>query len=157
MTTTTTPTSLTITRTIAAPPQRVYDAWIDPAVRKTWWAAAPGMTCDLCDLDTRVGGRYRINMKNPDGKEFITVGEFVEVDPPRRLVFTWTWENACDEEAGVASVDTLVTVAIEPEADGTHVTVTHERFTSEASRDEHNGGWTGCLDNFIAVMEADAA
>lgn len=143
-------TRLKITRTFAAPPQRVFDAWVDPVQRMAWWSAEPGLKCDVCEIDPRVGGTYRVNMKTADqSKEFITVGEFLEFDPPSRLVFTWSWENPDDPVQ-----NTKVTIDFRPVADGTELTLVHEGFTTAPLRDDHSHGWHGCFDSLAKFVTA---
>lgn len=146
------PTRLRMTRTIKAPPERVFDAWINPELRKQWWSARPGMICDRFEIEPRVGGAYRINMWTPDrAHEYVTVGEIREFDPPRRLAMTWTWEagncgNSEPPNPGASARDTLLEIDFLPDADGgTLLTLTHSRFDDQPQRDDHHGGWTGCL------------
>ena len=133
-----------LTKLLRVPRQRVYDAWLDPEIRRQWWCAAPEMSCSVCDIDATVDGRYRINMEGPDGKEWVTIGKFVELDPPSKLSFTWTWEH--DETFGG---DSLVTVELfETEFEGnpaTELVLTHEKLTTPHMRSEHTSGWFGCL------------
>ena len=59
-----------------------------------WMRPEPGMAVPLASMDLRVGGRFRIQMKKPDGEFFTAAGVFQEVKPPERLVYTWDWEKA---------------------------------------------------------------
>ncbi len=142
-----------LTRLIKAPRQKVYDAWLDPDVRRQWWCATDEMTCGVCDLDPTPGGDYRINMCK-DGKEWVTVGRFVELDPPRKLVFTWSWEGM---DFGK---DSRVTVELfETDFDGrpaTELVLMHEQLKTPHERSEHTSGWLGCLKS-LSKMFADAA
>lgn len=132
-----------ITRTIAAPRQKVFDAWVKPELRKQWWKAHPGMTCQVCDIDATEGGTYRINMTEGD-KEYITVGRFLEVIEPEKLVFTWRWESWRDSHA-----DSIVTVELRDVGGKTELTLTHEKLPDANSAKEHTEGWNGCLDTLI--------
>ena len=86
-------TFLNVTRTFAAPREAVYEAWTDPEHLKQWWGPE-GMDAPVAELDVRSGGKYRTCMRSPDGKQEMWVGgEYVEVSPPQRLVFTWAWEH----------------------------------------------------------------
>lgn len=105
------------------------------------------MICTCCEIDPRPGGHYRIGMKKQD-EEYITVGEFLEVVEPQKLVFTWSWEYPAD---GVKN--TLVTVEFRQVDNGTEIKLTHDRFPSDKSRDNHNQGWTGCLEHLLQLME----
>ena len=72
-----------------------------------------------------------------------------EIDPPHRLVFTWTWEPP-DRHAGI---ETLVTVVLEASGDETEVVVTHDRFPTNASRDRHETGWDTTLDRLEVLLK----
>ena len=76
---------------VEAPPQRVFDAMIDPEQVAEWWGPE-GFTCPAVSLDPRVGGAYRIAMQPPEGELFHLAGEYVEVEPPSRLAYTFRWE-----------------------------------------------------------------
>jgi uncharacterized protein YndB with AHSA1/START domain len=124
---------LTITRTLAFPVDRVWRAMTDPAALAAWfWPQRFGPTAEV---DLRVGGRYRI-----DGPAagMAASGEYVTVEPPHKLVFTWVW----DGEPG----ETLVTVDLTPTAGGTELTLRHARFPDDQQRDQHAQGWYDCLD-----------
>ena len=87
------PGPLRLERTFAAPAHAVFDAWTSAAVLRQWWPAGPGWEMPVAEVDARVGGALRLVMRHPEGKEFGGSGEYIEVDPPRRLVFTWTWDS----------------------------------------------------------------
>jgi len=80
--------SLTLTREYAAPPERLWQAWTEAKALKQWWGPAPGEPVSVAELDVRVGGSLRIVMQGPDGNKYPMKGEFREVTPPERLVFT---------------------------------------------------------------------
>ena len=141
--------ALEVRRTFAASPQRVFDAWTRPEALKSW--AAPGaMTAPVVEVDLRVGGGYRIHMSAPDGKEHRVIGVYREVDPPRRLVYTWTWETNPDV------TDSIVTVEFHDRGTSTEVVLRHEKLPSAESRDRHTVGWEGCFDKLETVVTAAA-
>jgi uncharacterized protein YndB with AHSA1/START domain len=78
-------------------------------------------------------------MRDPDGDEHRVSGTYREIEPDRRLVFTWAWESTPERES-------LVTVELRPLASGTELVLTHERFADADTRDRHDEGWAGCLD-----------
>jgi uncharacterized protein YndB with AHSA1/START domain len=89
------------------------------------------------------------------GQVHTVVGEYLEVDRPRRLVYTWSWEGEPAEMAG--SERTLVTVEFHDDDGLTRVVLTHAGFAGERVRDMHVHGWSGCLDNLARrVFPADA-
>lgn len=148
MTTTSTANELTITRLIPAGIGQTFDAWVVPEMRMKWWAAKEGMTCDTCEIDARVGGRYRINMKTPDeAHQYIVVGAFTEFDRPNRLAMTWSWEPGSEDpsEPGSFARDTRVEIDFESVEGGTLVRVHHSGFADAEHCSNHVEGWTGCL------------
>jgi uncharacterized protein YndB with AHSA1/START domain len=143
-------TTLQLRRTFPAPRERVFRAWTTPEEMKRWQAPRP-MTTPFAEVDLRVGGRYRIHMRAPDGAEHRVAGVYREVDPPRRLVYTWAWESGPDQ------TETLVTVEFFDRGGATEVVLTHALFSSEEARGRHEHGWTGCLDNLAEALAADSA
>jgi uncharacterized protein YndB with AHSA1/START domain len=139
--------SLEVRRIIPASPARVYDAWTTPELLMQWFAPASDYTVIVHRADTRVGGTYRIEMRHTSGASHIVVGEYRELDRPTRLSFTWGWE-------GAPVSDTLVTVEFHPNGTGTEVVLVHTRFATEAERNEHLKGWTGCLNRLTTTLSA---
>ncbi len=78
--------TLVLRRSLKAPQERAFKAWTLPEHIQQWMRPEPGMVVPLVRVDLRVGGKFRIQMKNPDGEYFTAVGEFREVNPPERLV-----------------------------------------------------------------------
>jgi uncharacterized protein YndB with AHSA1/START domain len=130
--------SLTIRRRIAASPGKVFAAWTDPRQVMRWWGPAGAETV-RAEMDLRVGGRFLKVARTADGEEHEASGVYREVIPDEKLVFTWAWRDTPERE-------TLVTVALRPDGDGTILTLTHEQFADEPARDRHNAGWSGALD-----------
>jgi uncharacterized protein YndB with AHSA1/START domain len=134
-------TSLEIKRFINAPPACVYAAWIDPAQLKEWFGPEWVQTRELV-AEARVGGKFRWNLIDCDGQEKTIEGEYREIIPGKKIVFTWkhkddkAWENRAS----------IVTVEFSPRNGGTEVRLTHVQLPSEESRDEHNRGWKSVLD-----------
>lgn len=136
--------TITISRTVAASPGRVFDAWTDVAQLAAWWW--PQLAGTTYDVDARTGGRYRIS--SPAIGATVS-GVFTEVDRPRRLAFTWSWQDDGESE-GV--VEDTVLVTFEPEAAGTVVTVAH---TSTAHEPEGGAeqGWNDVMDRLVGVCD----
>jgi uncharacterized protein YndB with AHSA1/START domain len=93
----------------------------------------------------RVGGRYRVIFRVPDGEQHDVSGVYREVVPKQKLVFTWAWISTPERES-------LVTVALKRDGDGTLLTLTHEQFFDEPARDRHRSGWSGVLDNLESYV-----
>jgi uncharacterized protein YndB with AHSA1/START domain len=143
---------LRLERTIPAPCGAVFDAWTNPEVLRRWWAANPGWDSPLAEVDLRVGGGYRLSMRDPETGDVHTVGgEYLEVSPPHRISYTWTWEGS-DESA--ASSGSVVTVDFEEHDGATRVVLVHTGFGDEIEPQKHAHGWNGCLDNLTARVFA---
>ena len=139
-------TVLRLSRRFNAPRERVFDAWTNADVLRQWWAAQPNMDTPTAEVDVRPGGRYKLAMRDTDTGEVHTlVGEYREVQPPERLVYTWTWESNADAMRG--SENTIVEVDFREDGDATEVVVTHTGFATPELRDLHTHGWNGVLDN----------
>ena len=137
-----------IRRVIKAPRDRVYAAWTDPAQMKHWFGPADVKTNNLV-VDARVGGEFRWDLTNAEGEEMTMLGEFRELQPGRKIVFTWQWQ---DDEDWADHVS-VVTVNLSDCDGGTELSLTHEDLPNEKSRDGHGRGWNSALDkleNFVA-------
>lgn len=139
------PRSLTARQRYDAPAELVFKAFTDPLLLPRWFSPAPDIAMDVLAHELRPGGRYRFRYRQPDGSISIVAGEFLEIVPPERLVFTWTWEEP-DPHAGIK---TLVTVAVLDDGRGSEVVVTHEHFPDDASRSRHDQGWRGTLARLV--------
>jgi glutathione S-transferase len=128
--------TLEVRRTIRAPRQRVFDAWTKAEELTRWHAPAPA-SVNAADVDLRVGGAWQIHMRGADGQAYRVHGTYREIDPPRRLVYTWSWSHD--------PVDTTVTVEFHERGDATEVVLRHDGLASLASRERHEHGWVGCF------------
>ena len=140
--------TIRISRTVAGSPDRVFEAWTDVAQLAAWWW--PQLTGTTYDVDARPGGHYRIS--SPTIGATVS-GVYTEVDRPRRLVFTWSWEDAGEPEAVVE--DTVV-VTFEPEVDGTVVTVAHTSVAHEPDGGAEQG-WSDVMDRLVRLFAGSAA
>lgn len=125
-------TEIMIRRQFNAPPDIVFRAWTDPELVKLWWAPQGlGVSIVSCDADLRVGGRYRYVLRNPDGETMAFSGEYREIEPAQRLVYTQVLELMSDagealievtfsEVGGLTSVVSLETY---PSAEVRHIVV----------------------------------
>lgn len=136
--------SLTIRRRIKASPAAVYAAWTEPEKMIGWWGTAGAETLHA-EADPVVGGRFRVIFRAADGEVHNVSGTYQEVVPNRKLVFSWAWVTTPERES-------LVTVMLRPDGDGTVLTLTHERFFDRKARDDHRRGWGETLDNLAAFL-----
>jgi uncharacterized protein YndB with AHSA1/START domain len=129
--------TLVVRETIRATPERLFAAWTRPEQLMQWWGPE-GVTCTAAEVDLKVGGAYRIANRFPDGTLLWITGNFEVIEPPHRLVYTWS----TGMEPGASE---RVTVRFAAHGDATEVSVTHERIRDAALRDMHEKGWLGCL------------
>ena len=133
--------SLEIKRFINAPRARVYEAWTNPAQLREWFGPENVQTRELV-ADARIGGKFRWDLTNSEGEEMTVHGEYRELQPGRKIVFTWQWDDDENWEEHVS----LVTVELSDRDGGTEVRLIHEKLPSEESRDRHTEGWNSVLD-----------
>jgi uncharacterized protein YndB with AHSA1/START domain len=138
-------TTLRMKRTYAAPAQRVFDAFTSEEVMRRWWHAERDWETTEAEVDLRVGGAVRVVMRNPHKDiEYGGGGTYTEIEPPRRLAFTWTWDG--EDRQGLIELDF-------EDQDGTTVV----RFTHSGLRDEetvrsHEDGWGKAFANLERVL-----
>ena len=139
-------TTLHIEREFAAPAQAVFDAWTSEEVLRRWFHAERGWETSEAAVDLRVGGEVRVVMRDPaTGAEYGGGGRYAEIDPPRRLAFTWLWDDS--------GTRTLIELDFE-EADGvTTVRFHHSGLWDEEAVRSHEDGWTKCFNNLDRALE----
>jgi uncharacterized protein YndB with AHSA1/START domain len=139
---------LRLERTFRAPAQAVFDAWTTPEMLRLWWPAGSDWETPVAEVDPRVGGRLRLVMRSPNGEEFGGRGEYVELSPPARLTFTWTWDGHQQHEG-----TQLIEVDLEERPDGTtNVVLTNRGIGDEEARRSHREGWDASFDNLDRVL-----
>ncbi|MGE3831442.1 MAG: SRPBCC domain-containing protein [Parvibaculaceae bacterium] len=138
--------SLTIRRRFNTAPAKVYAAWTEPAQIVRWFG--PGRAeVRKAEIDLREGGRFHIIFYSPeDGEDHDVSGVYREVVKDRTLCFTWAWKSTPERES-------LVTVTLKPDGDGTWLTLHHEQFFDQAARDAHHFGWSGTLERLAGLFE----
>lgn len=139
-------TSLTLVRRIAARPSLVFEAMIADDGIRGWWGPDGGPVL-IAESDPRVGGRFRVRFRMLDGSEHECSGEYLEVDPPRRLAMSFRWHGAADD-TGPSRID----IALTPTPGGTELVFTHSRLRDEEVRVSHTWGWNGALDKLEAMF-----
>ncbi len=137
--------SLTLTRSYPVAPEKVWRAWTDPQALKQWFKPDPSWLVPLVEADVRVGGHYRILMKDTKGQEFDLTGVYREVVPNSRLVMTWGWRNQPGHES-------LVTVTLRRAGKGTELVLRHERYIDMENEATHQEGWNGALDQLGGLL-----
>lgn len=142
---------LEIKRFINAPRERVYAAWTDPAQLKQWFGPENVRTRNLI-ADARVGGQFRWDLTNSEGEEMTMLGEYRELQPGRKIQFTWQWQDDEDWEHCVS----IVTVELSDHDGGTEVRLKHEQLPTEQSRDGHTQGWNSALDKLEKFFSSNS-
>jgi uncharacterized protein YndB with AHSA1/START domain len=133
-----------VSRRIAASPEQVFDAWLDPDTARHWLFATEGGVMERCEIDPRVGGSFRIDERR--GAELAEhFGTYVEIDRPRRLVMDF----------GTSFEETLtrITVTIVPDGDGSLLTLLHEGVWTDWA-EKTRQGWTMVIERLAKVVEA---
>lgn len=128
---------VTVNRRIGAPVEAVFDAWLDPDMLARFMIPGDGMSVPKAEADAREGGRFTIIMA-AGADEIPHGGEYKEINPHSRLVFTWESPFSID--------GSTVTLNFADSGDGgTDLELIHVKFPSEESRNNHEGGWKSIL------------
>jgi uncharacterized protein YndB with AHSA1/START domain len=135
-----------VERRIEARPETVFSFFIDPERYRKWQGIE-------AELDPRPGGIFQVTVTGRS--RTIMRGEFVEIDPPQRLVFTWGWEqfDGSPEGMKVKPGMSTVEVTLVPDGDGTIVRLRHSGLPTEAALQFHSAGWNLTIDRLVAVSE----
>ena len=148
------PSEVCIERTIDAPPDKVFRAWIDPEAVKKWfvhqatvhWTRNP-------EIDSKADGHFSWSVVSDDNdqEEFVFHGTYREVEPGKKLAFTWEWQTLPIE--GVDGPGkTLVTIEFLRQGDSTKIVLTQSGLPKEAARNAHDKGWNRCLDGISKLL-----
>ena len=139
------PTPLRITRRFDAPPARIFDAFVEPAMAREWLFTSPNTDLDAREvaIDLRPGGAWRMTNPMPD-QEIVGVGEYLEIDRPRRLAFTFSIPQFGPGE------DRIV-VELEPGDGGTVLTLSQELLPAE-HHDATRQGWAQMFERLDALL-----
>jgi uncharacterized protein YndB with AHSA1/START domain len=138
-------TTLHMQRAFNAPAQAVFDAWTSEEVMRRWWHAEHDWETTVAEVDLRVGGAVRVVMRNPhEAVEYGGGGQYTEIDPPRRLAFTWIWDD--DDTRQLIELDF-------EETDGvTVVRFTHSHLWDEEAVRSFEEGWGKAFDNLERAL-----
>jgi uncharacterized protein YndB with AHSA1/START domain len=129
-----------------AAPERVFAAWTRPEALKLWWCPAGWRPAQI-EVDLRLGGRYRLSMTRQSCIQSVTVhGRFLEIEPARRLVYTWLWDGAFPDMP-----ETTVTVDFNAVAGGTELSLRQEALAMPLCV-QHLSAWTAALDRISRII-----
>jgi len=135
---------VTLSMTIHAAPETVFRFFTDPARFARWWAAPGG---GKATIEPRVGGAVRIEYV---GGGAVMAGKVLEIDEPRRFVFTWGYEKGND---AVAAGSSRVEIALKEVSEGTLLTLTHSGLPTPEQRAGHRTGWR----HYLSCMAVECA
>lgn len=139
---------LVLSRTLDAPRVLVFKVWTNPEFLTRWWGPSD-FTLPFCETDFRVGGAYRFCMRSPAGEDHWVWGVYREIVEPKLIVFTWDREDI----DGRQRRNSLVTVTFAETEGKTLLTLRHSDFATKWDRDDHQGGWTQCLERLAEFVE----
>ena len=133
-----------ISRTLPAPPDLVWRAFTDPNALTAWFW--PSRLVPRVQAEPKVGGRFRISSGVGRGMALAVSGEYLVVEEPKRLEFTWCWDGG--------DGTSRVSVAMAPADQETELTVEHTNCTDDEDRDAQARGWRDCLDRLPDWLKA---
>ena len=143
--------TLSLTRDFNAPREKVFQAWTDPEILVKWFGPQ-GVTTESAQIDLTVGGKYQFTLRLPDGQIATHQGEYREIDPPNKLVFTGILDGqGCEGSAGLYA-ETVISIEFEDMGSATRLILTHDFLPSETSKESHSFGWNGSFDRLAEIL-----
>jgi uncharacterized protein YndB with AHSA1/START domain len=133
-----------VRRRVRAGAEQIFDLWTKPDLMVRWMSPFPGAVDCKATCDPRPGGNFSLYMSSGEASREVS-GTYVEIDRPRKLVFTWTGPLTND-------VNTLVTVELNSRGDETDLVLTHERLPAPAIFEGHTRGWGNILDHLAEAI-----
>jgi uncharacterized protein YndB with AHSA1/START domain len=151
---------MTITRVFDAPRELVWKAWTDPKYVMQWWGPK-GFTCPTCKIDFRVGGKFLIGMKSPEGQEFYNGGEYHEIVEHEKIVSSMYFADKDGNKVEAAELgiehaaieDAYDVTLFEDLGDGrTKLTFIGNETAEDATASGQAEGWNQILEKIAAVV-----
>ena len=139
--------SVQIRRRVKATAEEIFELWTKPDLMVRWMSPFPGAVDCKASSDLRPGGAFSLVMRSQDASRDVS-GTYVQIDRPRKLVFTWVGPLT-------NNVRTLVTVELTPSGDETELVLTHERLPTSAIVEGHTKGWGHILDHLADAVSND--
>ena len=136
-----------VRRRVKARAEEIFDLWTQPDLMARWMSPFPGAVDCKASADLRPGGAFSLFMSSGEASREVS-GTYVEIDRPRKLVFTWIGPLT-------NNVNTLVTVELNPRGDETDLVLTHERLPTTAIVEGHTRGWGNILDHLANAVAKD--
>jgi uncharacterized protein YndB with AHSA1/START domain len=139
------------TRVFDAPAEQVFALLTEPTELAKWWGPHGFETPDI-DIDPRVGGSLRFTMQPPDGDSFHLSGEFLQIEFPSRLRFTFRWDEPVPDDR-----ETVVELSLDSLGGRTTVMLTQGAFATEERLDLHRRGWADSFEKLDAILRDGGA
>ena len=124
----------------------MFDAWTHAEIIAQWFGPE-GFIVSSSSLDLTVGGRYLVEIISPDDNVIKHFGEYVEINRPNSLIFTWMLDDQQCQGSRSQLADTLVTISLRRLENGTELTLTHEKLPSQSAFDGHQFGWNSSFNS----------
>ena len=134
-----------VRRLLPAPPDVVYDEWLDPGALADWMCPRPAR-CRNIESEPRLGGQLRIDIED-GGTEFWVSGEYLVLDPPRRLSFSWSCSTWPDP-----SLQSVVNVLLEPHDGGQTLMTIEHTLLPPGLAGQHQRGWAAIADQLAGEL-----
>jgi uncharacterized protein YndB with AHSA1/START domain len=138
---------LDMRRTFRAPRELVFRAFTQAEMLRHWICPA-GYGIGAAHADPRVGGRFHVEMRSPEGTVYRADGFYIEMRPPELLVLTWTWAAGHT----MPDVETVIRIEFSAQGEETLMVMTHSGLVSEAERAAHEEGWNGAFDKLAVLL-----
>lgn len=136
-------------RVLRAPPATVFEALVRPELMRRWMCPE-FVTLAHVEADARPGGRFRIEMRKPDGVIYPAAGTYLEVRAPEFLAFSWQW----DAPHPMAGVATEIRITLTPQGEHTHLLMSHYGLPTDEERSGHHTGWSSALNQLERLYPA---
>jgi uncharacterized protein YndB with AHSA1/START domain len=136
-----------VRRRVKTTAEELFDLWTQPDLMVRWMSPFPGAVDCKASCDLRPGGAFSLVMSSAESRRDVS-GTYLEIDRPRRLVFTWMGPLT-------NHVNTLVTLELHPHGDETDLVLTHERLPTAAIVEGHTMGWGNILDHLAEAAAKD--
>ena len=138
-------------RVFDATPEQVFGLLTEPTALAKWWGPH-GFAIPEIHIDLRVGGSLRITMQPPDGEPFHLSGEFIRIEVPTELTFTFRWDEPVPDDR-----ETLVELSLDSLDGRTTVSLTQGEFATEERLELHRSGWADSFEKLDALLKAEEA
>lgn len=143
--------TLQLERKFGANVTRVFSAWTEPEVLAKWFGPEGFSVFDAV-MECRPGGKYCITIEAPDKTKIKHFGEYLEVDAPNKLIFTWELENQACQGSASQCATTIVELSFIEHEGGTLLKLQHEKLPNKAAIDGHRFGWTSSFESLTQLL-----